>query len=151
VKPVFFSFRIMIGIGLLMIASSLYGVLLWWRGRLFETRWYLRVMAHSWWWGFVAIIAGWVVTETGRQPWVAYGILRTADAISPVAAGAVLSTLIMFVIGYGIVFTMGIYYINRLIHRGPAGKAVESPERGTPTRPMSAAHDSGREALEGGR
>jgi cytochrome d ubiquinol oxidase subunit I len=150
VASVFFAFRIMLAIGFTMIAASLFGLWLWWRGRLFDTRWFLRLAAHGWWMGFVAIIAGWVVTESGRQPWIAHGILRTADAISPVAAATVLSTLIMFVIGYGIVFAMGIYYINRLIHRGPTGKAVEAPERGTATRPLSAAQDSGREALEGG-
>ena len=56
------------------------GVALWWRKRLFETRWYLFLASHAWWLGFVAVIAGWTVTETGRQPWVATGILRTADA-----------------------------------------------------------------------
>ncbi len=66
--------------------------------------------------------------RAGRQPWIAYGILRTADAISPVTAASVLTTLILFVIVYGIVFTMGIYYINRLIVRGPQGRAVEPPE-----------------------
>ncbi len=68
------------------------------------------------------MIAGWVVTESGRQPWIAHGILRTADAISPVAASHVLTTLILFVVVYGIVFTMGIYYINRLIEKGPQGR-----------------------------
>lgn len=150
VKTVFFAFRIMLAIGFAMIAASLYGVWLWWRGRLFETRWFLRLAARGWWTGFVAIIAGWVVTESGRQPWVAHGILRTADAISPVAAASVATTLALFVVGYGIVFAMGIYYINRLIHRGPTGEAVEAPKRGTPTRPVSAAHDSGREAIERG-
>ena len=70
VMTVFFAFRIMLGIGFLMIAPALFGALLWWRGTLFETRWYLRIVAHSWWIGFVAVIAGWVVTESGRQPWI---------------------------------------------------------------------------------
>src|SRR5262245_34851175 len=133
VIPVFFAFRGMVGIGLLMIAIWLFGAFLWWRGKLFETRWYLRLVQYGWWLGFVAVLCGWITTETGRQPWIAYGILRTADAISPVTAGSVLTTLILFVIVYGIVFTMGLYYINRLIVRGPQGHAVETPERiGTP-------------------
>jgi cytochrome bd ubiquinol oxidase subunit I len=53
---------------------------------LLETHWYLRIVQHGWWTGFVAVIAGWIVTETGRQPWIAYGVLRTADAVSPHAA-----------------------------------------------------------------
>ena len=118
-KIVFFAFRIMLGVGFFMIAAALFGALLWWRGTLFETRWYLRVMAQCWWIGFVAVIAGWVVTETGRQPWIVYGILRTADAISPVPGATIAGTLALFVVAYGIVFWFGIYYINRLINGGP--------------------------------
>jgi cytochrome d ubiquinol oxidase subunit I len=101
-----------------------------------------------WWIGFVAVISGWVVTETGRQPWIAHGILRTADAISPVAASHVLTTLILFVVVYAIVFTMGIYYINRLIENGPQGRAVEHRETFS-ANPIDAASDAGREALGG--
>ena len=150
VKTVFFAFRIMLAVGFFMIAAAMIGAWLLWRGMLFETRWYLRIVAHAWWTGFVAVIAGWVVTESGRQPWVVQGILRTADATSPVATSAVLSTLMMFVMVYAIVFAMGIYYINRLIVRGPQGRAVEPPERGLPSRPMSASHDAGREAMARG-
>jgi cytochrome d ubiquinol oxidase subunit I len=149
VLPVFFAFRIMIAIGFFMVAAALYGALLWWRGTLFETRWYLWVMSRMWWIGFVAVIAGWVVTETGRQPWIARGILRTADAISPVSASHVLTTLILFVVVYSIVFTMGIYYINRLINKGPQGRAIEHSETFS-ANPIAAASDAGREALGGG-
>jgi cytochrome bd ubiquinol oxidase subunit I len=151
VVPVFFAFRIMVGIGLVMIAGGLTGAWLWWRGRLFDTRWYLWSASKSWWMGFVAVISGWVVTESGRQPWIAQGILRTADAISPVSGGKVFTTLVLFVLVYGIVFAMGLYYINRLIVKGPEGRAIEPPERGTPTRPLSSAAEAGREALSGGR
>jgi cytochrome d ubiquinol oxidase subunit I len=123
VLPPFFAFRAMVGIGLLMIVTGWIGAWLWWRGRLFTTRWYLWPAQHVWWIGFVAVICGWIVTETGRQPWVAYGVFRTADAISPVAAHTVLTTLVLFVVVYSIVFGFGIYYINRLIVRGP----TESP------------------------
>ncbi len=115
---VFFGFRIMVGIGLYMIAAAWLGAWFLWRGELFETRWYLQVVAQTWWVGFVAVIAGWVVTESGRQPWIVDGILRTSDAVSPVPAGSVATTLILFVLVYGVVFSFGIYFINRLIVRG---------------------------------
>jgi cytochrome d ubiquinol oxidase subunit I len=119
IKLVFFSFRVMLGLGFLMIAAALYGAYLWWRGTLFETRWYLRIMAQSWWIGFVAVMAGWVTTESGRQPWIVEKILRTADATSPVIGESIAVTLVLFVLAYGVVFSFGIYYINRLINRGP--------------------------------
>jgi cytochrome d ubiquinol oxidase subunit I len=147
VKTVFFAFRIMLGIGFFMIAAALFGAFLWWRGTLFETRWYLHIMAHSWWMGFVAVIAGWVVTESGRQPWLVYGLLRTADAISPVPGASIAGTLFLFVVVYGIVFSFGIYYINRLIAQGPQGHATKDPESFTGS-PISAAREAGREAIQ---
>jgi cytochrome d ubiquinol oxidase subunit I len=145
--PVFFAFRIMVGVGVIIIVAGLTGLWLWWRGRLFETRWYLRLAAHAWWLGFVAVISGWIVTESGRQPWIAYGILRTAEAVSPVPATSIATTLALFVLVYGVVFAMGIYYVNRLIAKGPEGRAAEAPERGTPVRPLSSALEAGREVL----
>jgi cytochrome bd ubiquinol oxidase subunit I len=132
VLPPFFAFRIMVGIGLLMILAAFTGVVLWWRSQLFTTRWYLWPAQHAWWLGFVAVICGWIVTETGRQPWVAQGLLRTADAVSPLAAGTVTATLVLFVLVYGVVGSLGLYYINRLIAPGPQGPAVEPPLRGAP-------------------
>src|SRR5437764_1109728 len=117
VLPPFFAFRAMVGIGLLMILTGLTGAWLWWRGRLFTARWYLFPAQHAWWIGFVAVICGWIVTETGRQPWVAYDVFRTADAVSPVAAGSMATTLVLFVLVYGVVGSLGLYYINRLIAR----------------------------------
>jgi len=95
---------------------------------LFETRWYLAIMAQCWWLGFVAVISGWVVTETGRQPWIAYGILRTADATSPVPGATIAGTLALFIVAYGIVFWFGIYYINRLISGGPESAIAKAPD-----------------------
>jgi cytochrome d ubiquinol oxidase subunit I len=115
---VFFAFRIMIGIGFFMAAAALFGALLWLRGKLFETRWYLLVMAQTWWLGFIAVICGWIVTESGRQPWIVQGILRTVDATSPVIGPAIAVTFALFVIVYGIIFSAGIYFINRLIAKG---------------------------------
>jgi cytochrome bd ubiquinol oxidase subunit I len=139
----------MVGIGLLMIAIGLVGAWLWARGRLFETRWYLRAVAAAWPLGFIAILAGWWVTETGRQPWIAYGILRTADAVSPVTFNAVLTTLVLFVLIYTSVFSVGVYYINRLINKGPSSTRPEG-ESALPSRPLSAATDSTRSAIAPG-
>jgi cytochrome d ubiquinol oxidase subunit I len=125
--PVFFAFRIMIAIGFFMPAAVLLGALLWWRGSLFDARWYLRIMAQTWWIGFVAVIAGWVTTESGRQPWIVQGIMRTADATSPVIGGAIAATFALFIVVYGIVFSAGIYFINRLIAKGMDAGAAESP------------------------
>jgi cytochrome d ubiquinol oxidase subunit I len=122
---VFFGFRIMLAVGFFMIGAALFGAWLMWRGRLFETRWFLRVVAQTWWVGFVAVIAGWVVTESGRQPWIVQGIMRTADAVSPVPGSSIAATLALFVVVYGIVFAMGIYYINRLIAWGPPASSVD--------------------------
>lgn len=149
VLPVFFAFRIMVGIGMLMIAIGFVGAFLWWRGRLFETAWYLKPAVYAWPLGFVAIVAGWWVTETGRQPYLIYGELRTLDALSPVAFGAVLTSLILFVLVYSSVFSMGILYINRLIEKGPSGPAIE-PSHALPSRPLSAAQDAARDAMQSG-
>src|SRR6202790_1291133 len=132
---VFFGFRIMVGVGLYMIAAALFGAWLLWRGKLFETRWYLMIVAQTWWVGFVAVIAGWVVTENGRQPWIIHGILRTADAASPVPGASVATTLVLFVVVYLTVFSFGIYFINRLIARG-----MEDATLTVPTPRLAAGH-----------
>jgi cytochrome bd ubiquinol oxidase subunit I len=119
VIPVFFAFRIMIAIGFFMPAAVLLGALLWWRGALFSARWYLRVMAQTWWLGFVAVIAGWVTTETGRQPWIVQGIMRTADATSPVIGSAIAVTFALFIV---------VYFINRLIAKGLDAGEEEPPD-----------------------
>jgi cytochrome bd ubiquinol oxidase subunit I len=150
IPNVFFSFRAMVGIGLLLIAMGFAGGWLWWRQKLFETAWFLRSVQYAWPLGFIAILAGWWVTESGRQPWIATGILKTADALSPVPAFAILITLILFVIVYTAVFSMGIYYINKLIDKGPSG-AAEAPSEGVPSRPLSAAKAAAREAISGAR
>jgi cytochrome d ubiquinol oxidase subunit I len=103
-------------------------------------------MAQCWWIGFVAVIAGWVVTESGRQPWIVQGILRTADATSPVPGATIAGTLALFVIAYGVVFSFGIYYINRLIVQGPSGPLAEETGRFAAS-PISAAHEAGRTAV----
>jgi cytochrome d ubiquinol oxidase subunit I len=152
VAPVFYAFRIMVGLGVVMIALGIVGAYLWARGRLFEARWYLGLARHAWPLGFVAILAGWWVTETGRQPWVASGILRTVDAVSPVAFSAVAVSLVLFVLVYIGVFSMGILYINRLIEKGPAvgTTGVEGAPGAMPSRPLAAATPAARDALRPG-
>lgn len=138
VAPVFFSFRVMVGIGVVLIAVGLVGAWLWWRKRVFDTRWYLRAVAPLWPLGFVAIIAGWMTTEIGRQPWIAYGILRTADAVSPVSYSSVATSLVAFIVVYTVVFGMGVFYIARLLRRGPVG-SKQAREHALPNRPLAAA------------
>jgi cytochrome d ubiquinol oxidase subunit I len=136
----FFAFRIMVGIGFLMIALGITGAVLWLMGRLYTTRWYLQAMAWSFPIGFIAVLAGWFVAEVGRQPWVVYNVLRTADAVSPVPGGSVLTTLVLFFVVYGIIFGAGIYYIAQLVRRGP-GEIPPVPDagEGDPSRrPMAA-------------
>lgn len=145
----FFGFRIMVGLGVLMIIAGLTGAFLWWRGTLFTARLYQRGVANFWWGGFVAVLAGWIVTEQGRQPWLVNGVMRTVDGTSPVPSGSLLTSLILFVIVYAIVFAAGIYYINRLIAKGPQGGAIKEPEDGTPSRPISGAAEAGREVMAG--
>ena len=137
VAPVFFMFRLMVGLGLLMIATGVAGVVLWWRGRLAQARWFLRPLGMAWPLGFVALLAGWMVTEIGRQPWVVYGVLRTADAVSPVTAAQVLVSLALFVLVYGVVFSIGIWYINKMINKGPLDALAAAPDA-LPNRPLSA-------------
>ena len=143
----FFAFRVMVGIGLLMILTGWLGVFLLWRRRIFETDWYLWPVRHVWPIGFIAILSGWFVTEVGRQPWIATGILRTLDAASPVEGWAVATTLALFVVVYGIVFSGGIYYINRLINTGPQGAALDTPDHGSPSRPLASAGEATRQAI----
>jgi len=136
VGPVFYSFRVMVAIGLFMIALAYWGGYSWLRGRLFRADRFLFVAANSWPLGFVAILCGWVVTEMGRQPWVATGVLRTAEAASPVLAEQVGVSLALFVVVYAIVFAAGILYMNRLLNKGPDREATGT-EHGVPQRPLS--------------
>ncbi len=145
VLPVFFMFRLMLAIGMLMIAIGAVGALLWLRGRLFAARWFLRPVGYCWPLGFVAIVAGWIVTEVGRQPWVAYGILRTADATSPVAAPLVALSLLLFVLVYCVVFSIGILYVYRMLAKGP--QAIAHALHALPNRPLSAAGESTTESV----
>ena len=116
---VFWSFRIMVGLGMLMLLLAIWGAWSRKKGCFYESRGLHRfalIMGPS---GFIAMLAGWFTTEVGRQPWVVYGIMRTKDALSPVSAEQVGLTLIIFVVVYCVVFGAGIYYMLRLMHKGP--------------------------------
>ena len=142
---VFWSFRLMVGLGLLMIALGAWSLFLRRGGRLFANRAFQRFALWMGPAGLVAILAGWVTTEVGRQPWVVYGVLRTADAVSPHGAVSLGLTLLLFVVSYMFVFGAGTGYVLRMIRKGPQHfELTHAPEGGpgeerTPSRPMSAA------------
>ncbi|MBE2191112.1 MAG: cytochrome ubiquinol oxidase subunit I [Alphaproteobacteria bacterium] len=124
---VFWSFRVMVGLGMLMILIGAVSAVQYFRGKLFESRW-----LHGWWMlmmpsGFVALLAGWFVTEIGRQPWTAYGVIRTAESVSPAILGPQVAwSLLAFVVMYTFVFGAGSYYILKLIGKGiPAANDKE--------------------------
>ncbi|HVE48137.1 MAG TPA: cytochrome ubiquinol oxidase subunit I [Casimicrobiaceae bacterium] len=148
VAPVFFAFRAMVGIGFVMIAIGLIGAWLWWKGRLFETHWFLKPVGYTWPLGFLAILSGWIVTEVGRQPWIAHGILRTADAASPVSANAVALSFAAIVITYSVVFTIGVWYMRKMIQKGPVPGLLDPPA-GVANRPLSAANEAAAHAKTG--
>ncbi|MFV5492274.1 cytochrome ubiquinol oxidase subunit I [Acinetobacter sp. ASP199] len=116
---VFWSFRIMVGLGMLMLLMALAGLILRKTGRFYESRWLHRFAFFMGPSGFIALLAGWFTTEVGRQPWVVYGVMRTRDALSPVSAEQVGLTLIIFVVVYCVVFGVGIYYMLKMMHKGP--------------------------------
>jgi cytochrome d ubiquinol oxidase subunit I len=119
VAPVFFAFRVMVGLGILMALTGLIAIVLYFRKRLFETRWFqLWCMALTPA-GFIAVVSGWIVTEVGRQPYITYGLIRTADAVSPLLGSHVAATLVAFIVCYTVVFGAGSYYILHLIAAGP--------------------------------
>jgi cytochrome bd ubiquinol oxidase subunit I len=124
---------------MLMILVAVLSAWLFLRKRLFDSRWFLRLLVLCSPLGFLAVIAGWVTAEVGRQPWVIYGLLRTSDAVSPVPGGSVAASLILFVLVYGVIFGAGLYYIAKVIRQGSVGSAPE-PEPMAPRRPMAAAN-----------
>jgi cytochrome d ubiquinol oxidase subunit I len=133
VPVTFWAFRIMVGLGLLMVALGLSSLLARWLGKLYQSR-LLHVFAMAMGpAGFIAVLAGWFTTETGRQPFTVYGLLRTADSASPLAAPAVGSSLAAFAIVYFTVFTIGVLYVLRLMakppHPGEEGPSTDAPAR----------------------
>jgi cytochrome d ubiquinol oxidase subunit I len=117
---VFWSFRIMAGMGMLMVLLGLCGLWLRRGQRLYEARWLHRFAVAMGPSGLIALLAGWVTTEAGRQPWVVYGVLRTKDAASTLSSQQVGTSLLIFVVVYFLVFGTGIYYMLKLMAKGPA-------------------------------
>ncbi|POR42376.1 cytochrome ubiquinol oxidase subunit I [Methylobacterium sp. V23] len=145
---VFWSFRVMVGLGLLMIALGLASLWLRAKGRLYDTAWFQRFAVAMGPSGLIAVTAGWTVTETGRQPYTVYGLLRTADSVSPVAAPAVAASLAAFAVVYLAVFGAGIWYLLHLFNQTPhvheAGPPTGVPIRTagiTPAPALDAPHD----------
>jgi cytochrome d ubiquinol oxidase subunit I len=142
---VFWAFRVMVGLGLLMILLGLWGAVLMLRRALERTRlflWFATAMGPA---GFVAVVAGWTTAEVGRQPYVVYGLLRTADAVSPVGAGPISISLLTFVVLYAVVFCVGALYILRLIGEGPRPAAAQPhpPVRHSPGSALGALDQAG--------
>jgi cytochrome bd ubiquinol oxidase subunit I len=130
---VFWSFRIMVGLGVLMVLTGLWSLWLRWRKRLFDSGGLLRLailMGPS---GFVAVVAGWITTEVGRQPYTVYGLLRTTQSVSPIDVQAVAASLVAFIIVYFAVFGAGAFYILRLMSKPPEPNEPDIP-RGLPQR-----------------
>ncbi len=119
VKVVFWSFRVMVGLGFLMLALGASSLLARAAGKLYDWRWLQRFAVLMGPAGFIAVIAGWITTEVGRQPFTIYGLLRTAESASPLAAPAVGASLVAFVVVYFTVFGMGSWYLLKLMSRPP--------------------------------
>lgn len=119
VATVFWAFRIMVGVGMLMVLAGLWSGFQRLRGKLYDNKTLLRFSLFMGPMGFVAVIAGWIVTEVGRQPWVVYGLLRTADAASPIDKAGVAGSLIAFIVVYFLVFGAGTFYILRKMAGNP--------------------------------
>jgi cytochrome bd ubiquinol oxidase subunit I len=136
----FFAFRIMVGCGLVMLGLAWFGSYLSYKHRLAYNRPMLWLTFLSFPLPFVAILTGWFTAEVGRQPWVVFGVLRTADAMTPfLTARAATISLLIFCAIYAFIFAFGMFYIYRLIRTGPVGKLFESPSLTVPKRRMSLA------------
>jgi cytochrome bd ubiquinol oxidase subunit I len=135
----FFAFRVMVGIGVVMLGIV---VVSWWlryKGRLAETPWFLRACQWTGPLGFVAVLAGWVTTEVGRQPWTVYGLLRTADSVSPsLTSTDVTISLVGYIVAYLVMFPAGFLVMVHLVRKGPIDSTMsESPvEGGRPGLPV---------------
>lgn len=119
VAIVFWSFRIMIAIGFTMLGMGIWALWRRWKKTLYDDRWLLRatvVMGPA---GFIAVLAGWITTEVGRQPFTVYGLLLTGDSLGPVAAPAIAASLIAFIIVYFFVFGAGTFYLLRMMNNAP--------------------------------
>jgi cytochrome bd ubiquinol oxidase subunit I len=143
VAPVFYAFRVMVGIGIAMLAVVLWSLVQWRRGMLNKSKalwraWMLLTPA-----GFIAVLAGWYTTEIGRQPYVIYGLMRTSEAATPVSPGSVLTSLFVFGAVYLLVFSAGTWYLLKLLRKGPQPADAHQlhPHFQSASHPISAAKD----------
>lgn len=134
----FFTFRIMVGMGLIMLAIAWAGLVIGHRGWTRAPRWFLWGAFLSFPTGFVAVLTGWFTAEVGRQPWVVFGLLKTADAVTPsLGADAALTSLIAFVLVYALIFSAGTFYIYRLLRVGPDSEPPQVHGGLTSQRPLA--------------
>ena len=138
----FFTFRIMVGCGLAMLGLAWYGTYLNFRHRLVFNRPMLWLTFFSFPLPFIAIVTGWFTAEVGRQPWVVFGVLRTAQAMTPfLTTYQAIISLVIFCAVYAFIFLFGTFYIYRLIRNGPVRKPFVVPHLVVPNRPMSLPDD----------
>jgi cytochrome d ubiquinol oxidase subunit I len=134
----FFAFRIMVGCGLVMLALAWIGSYLDVKGRIEQNRLLLWLTFLSFPLPFIATLTGWFTAEVGRQPWVVYGVLRTADAMTPFLTGrAAATSLVVFCALYAFIFAFGTFYIHQLLRAGPGGHLIVPATRAVPNGPMS--------------
>ena len=134
----FFTFRIMVGLGVVMLALVVLGWALRFGGRLFDSDWFLRLLMWCGPIGFLAVLAGWTTTEVGRQPWTVYGLVRTADSVTPsLTGGDVLISLLGYAAIYLIIYPVGVWFMARTIQRGP-GDIISPVGGGRPAGPVKA-------------
>ncbi|MEO8402849.1 MAG: cytochrome ubiquinol oxidase subunit I, partial [Gammaproteobacteria bacterium] len=134
----FFAFRIMVGLGVVMFGIIIVSLWLRFRHCLFDTKWFLRLCQYAAPIGFLTVLAGWVTTEVGRQPWTVYGLLRTAHSVSPSLTGKdVLLSLAGYMLVYLIIFPFGIILMARIVRNGPSQAVKKEPiEGGQPSGPV---------------
>lgn len=139
----FYSFRIMVGAGLVMLALGFWGLFKWWRGSIDKTGWFHWIAVPSGALGFIALLTGWIVAEVGRQPYTVYGVLRTEDSVAPVSAAAVATSLLVFMVVYAIIFTAGTVYMARIATRGFGDDPADPPPSGAraPGSPLGSVDD----------
>lgn len=146
----FWTFRGMVGIGFLMIGVGALSLWLRWRGQLYGARWFHKVCLAMGPSGLLAVTLGWITTEHGRQPWIVYGLVRTADGVSPLAFGSVATSLALFVAVYLLVFGVGIYYILRLMRTVPSAVGATPSGPGGEQRPAVAGTRGGQRPAAAG-
>jgi cytochrome d ubiquinol oxidase subunit I len=119
VPVVFWTFRVMVGIGFIFLGVMLWAGVLWREKRLFETPLFLKALVAVQPLGFVATITGWVTAEMGRQPWIVQGLMRTSAGVSPIAVGNVIWSLSLFMIFFGLIGASYFYYTMKTLRQGP--------------------------------